>query len=66
MFATSNSPAGYTEIRYLVRVESDAPKADIIKVLDIGGEHDAYLDNFSRVIPCVRSVEIISSGKSKT
>jgi len=58
MFATSNSPAGYTEIRYLVRVESVASEADIIKVLDMGGEHDAYLDNFSRAIPCIRSVEI--------
>ena len=64
MFASSNSPAGYTEIRYLVRVESDAPRADIIKVLDIGGEHDTYLDNFARAIPCVRSIEIIAPAKS--
>ena len=63
-FGTSDSPAGYSEIRYLVRVESNAPEADIIKALDLGGEHDTYLDNFARAIPCVRSVEIIAPGET--
>jgi len=58
------SPAGYSEIRYLLRIESDATEAEIQKVLDKVNKHDPYLDNFARAIPCVRSVEIIAPEKS--
>ncbi|MFV2031821.1 MAG: OsmC family protein [Gammaproteobacteria bacterium] len=58
MFGTSDSPAGYTEVRYIVRVTSSASEEEIYRVLDAGGEHDPYLDIFSRAIPCKRTVEI--------
>lgn len=59
MFGTSNSPAGYSEVRYCVRIASSASDEEIQKVLDEGDKHDPYLDIFSRAIPCKRKIEII-------
>jgi uncharacterized OsmC-like protein len=64
LFGINGASAGYSEIRYLMRIQSSASEDDIQKVLDKVNEHDPYLDNFSRAIPCVRSVEIIAPEKS--
>jgi uncharacterized OsmC-like protein len=53
-------PAGYTEVRYTVTVESDAPEQDIMRVLDEGDAHSPYLDVFGRAQACVRNVKIVS------
>jgi uncharacterized OsmC-like protein len=58
LFGVSAGPAGYSEVRYIVTVESDAPEADILRVLDESDAHDPYLDVFRRAQPCRREVRI--------
>ena len=53
-------PPGYLEIRYTVRVDSDATEADILQVLDEADKHSPYLDVFSRTQKCRRNVHIVS------
>jgi uncharacterized OsmC-like protein len=53
-------PAGYTEVRYTVTVESDAPEKDILRVLDEADAHSPYLDVFSRAQSCKREIKIVS------
>ncbi|MBB6324936.1 putative OsmC-like protein [Algoriphagus iocasae] len=61
LFDTSDVPPGYSEIRYYVKVTSDASKDAIQLVLDAGDKHSPYLDVFSRAQKCIRKVEIINS-----
>ena len=60
LFDTSDSPPGYLEIRYLVRIKSPASSNDIENVLKMGEKHSPYLDVFSRAQSCVRQVELIN------
>ena len=59
LFGVSEAPPGYLEVRYTVTVESDAPEADVRRVLDEGDAHSPYLDIFSRGQTCVRSMRIV-------
>lgn len=61
LFETSDSPPGYLEIRYLVKVKSPASPAEIEHVLNMGDQHSPYLDVFSRAQTCIRKVEINAS-----
>lgn len=58
LFDTSDSPPGYSEIRYVVRIKSPASLDEIENVLNFGDKHSPYLDVFSRVQSCVRQVEL--------
>jgi uncharacterized OsmC-like protein len=58
LFGVSDSPPGYLEVRYIVTVESSAPEADVLRVIDEGDAHSPYLDVFSRAQKCTRSVRI--------
>lgn len=58
LFDTSNSPPGYLEIRYIVRISSPASPGEIEKVLDLGDKHSPYFDVFSRAQSCIRQVEL--------
>jgi uncharacterized OsmC-like protein len=58
LYGVSDSPAGYLEVRYVVTVESSAPEADVLRVLDEGDAHSPYLDVFSRAQACRRIVRI--------
>lgn len=60
LFGTADVPPGYLEVRYTVNVESDAPRADIMRVLDEGDKHSPYFDVFIRAQKCVREVNILS------
>jgi uncharacterized OsmC-like protein len=53
-------PPGYTEVRYTVTIESDAPEQDILRVLDEGDARSPYLDVFARGQTCKRAVKIVS------
>jgi uncharacterized OsmC-like protein len=66
LFGVGTSPAGYSEVRYTVTVESPAPEHDIMRVLDEGDAHSPYLDNFSRALVCRRSVHIVPSHPAPT
>lgn len=51
-------PAGYQQMRYIVSVESDAPEADMLAVLDEADAHSPYRDNFTRAVDVKRQVTI--------
>jgi uncharacterized OsmC-like protein len=58
LFGTVETPAGYSEVRYTVTVQSSASKDDILRILDEADGMSPYLDVFSRAQRCVRRVEI--------
>jgi uncharacterized OsmC-like protein len=51
-------PPGWTAVRYVVAVESDAPEADVMRVLDEGDRYSSILDCFRRPLPVEREVHI--------
>jgi uncharacterized OsmC-like protein len=51
---------GYSLIKYVVTIESDAPQERIIQLLDEADQHSPYLDVFARAQDCRREVKIIS------
>lgn len=57
--ATDSVPPGYLDVRYIVRVESNAPEGDIVKLIDEADRHSPYLDVFSRAQNCRREIKII-------
>lgn len=58
LFGTSDAVAGYSEVRYRVRIQSSADEADIVRVLDDADRHSAYLDVFARPQRLVRELDI--------
>ena len=54
---------GYSEMRYVVRVESPAAEADVLRVLDTADKYSSYRDDFSRAIPLVRDVQITARAR---
>jgi uncharacterized OsmC-like protein len=44
-------PAGYSEVRYAVSIESGAPRPELERLLDLAERHSPYLDVFGRAIP---------------
>lgn len=52
---------GYSEVRYHVSVESSAPEADVLRVLDEGDVLSPYRDVFSDRTPMKRTVSIRSA-----
>jgi uncharacterized OsmC-like protein len=60
LFGVSDSPPGYLDVRYTVTITSDAPAADILRVLDEGDAHSPYLDVFRRGQACHRDVRIVN------
>lgn len=54
----STARPGYTEVRYHVTVESSAPEADILRVLDEADILSPYRDVFSDETPMKRTVSI--------
>jgi uncharacterized OsmC-like protein len=61
MYGVVDGPAGYSELRYIVTIESSASEADIQRVVDEGDAHSPYLDVFSRSQHCHRQVKILPS-----
>jgi uncharacterized OsmC-like protein len=53
---------GYGEVRYVVTVESDAPAADVTRVLDIADRRSSWLDIVGHATPVRREVHITSSS----
>ena len=51
-------PMGYEEIRFVVKVESDAPEADVMRVLDEADAHSPYFEVFTRPMRLRREVRI--------
>ncbi len=57
---STEAPArpGYSEVRYHVSVESSAPEADVLRVLDEGDALSPYLDVFTAQTEMKRTVSI--------
>ena len=49
-------PAGYSEVRYRVSIESPAGKEKIDQLLDMAERHSPYLDVFGRAMALSRAV----------
>ncbi len=58
-----NVPPGYLAVRYLVTVESAAPEADVLRVLDIADRYSSWRDDFARALPVTREVRIRAPGQ---
>jgi uncharacterized OsmC-like protein len=54
----SDDPPGYRQVRYIVTVESDAPEADVLKVLDTADAHSPIRDDFARALDLRREVQV--------
>lgn len=55
-------PVGYTQVRYVVRVESDAPEAEILRLLDQADAQSSILGVFSQPQEMRREVVISRPG----
>jgi uncharacterized OsmC-like protein len=55
-------PPGYSEVRYLVHIESPAPEADITRVVDAADRASMVGDVFSRAHKLVRSLTVTRPG----
>ena len=53
-------PPGYLDVRYIVRIESDASEEDIVKLIDEADRHSPYLDVFTRAQNCHREIKVIT------
>src|SRR5258708_2521171 len=47
LLGTAHVDPGYSEVRYIVTIESDAAEEEILKMLDEADHHSPYLDVFS-------------------
>ena len=61
MDGVADLPAGWTGLRYTVRVKSPAPEADVLRVLDEADAHSPLLDDFSRALKIDRQVQITTA-----
>jgi len=57
-YGAEDIPAGYSEIRCIVRIESDASEADIARVVEEADKASMYWDVFSRPQKLVRQVTV--------
>jgi uncharacterized OsmC-like protein len=60
LLGTTDVAPGYSEVRYIITIESDASEEDILKMLDDADQHSPYLDIFSHPQNCKRQVRITS------
>lgn len=61
MYGTNDATPGYSQVRCLVTVESDAPAEEIEALLDEADAHSSYLDVFTRAIDVRRELKILRS-----
>ncbi|MFW5973209.1 MAG: OsmC family protein [Bacteroidota bacterium] len=57
-FGVTDDPPGFRALRYRVHLQSSAPEADILRVLDEADAHSPVLDDFRRPLPIEREVRI--------
>ena len=51
---------GYSAIRYVVTVETDAPEEDVMRMLDVADRHSSWLDDIANPVPVAREVRLTS------
>lgn len=62
-FGIDDMLPGWTAIRYRVTIESSAPEADIMRVLDAAHNLSTLTDNFSRAFAVDREVKIVAPNE---
>lgn len=63
-YGLADLPPGYLEVRYRVKIESDAPEEAISRVLDEGDAHCPWFDVFRRPQNLKRIVELAPAVKA--
>lgn len=58
--AAEGIPAGYTEIRYHVRIQSSAPAKDVQRVVDMADKASMVGDVFRRAHTLVRNLTVVA------
>ena len=58
-----NVSPGWTAMRYIVTIESEAPEADVMRALDEGDRYSSLLDCFRRPLPIEREVRITAPAR---
>lgn len=56
---TEEVPPGYLAMRYTVSVESSAPEADIMRLLDTADRYSSWRDDIARAVPIRREVRLM-------
>jgi hypothetical protein len=51
-------PPGYTELRYIVSVESTASESEIMRLLDTADRYSSWRDDLTRSVPVRREVRL--------
>jgi len=62
LFGTADVFPGYSQVRYIINIESDAAEEDVLNMLEEADQHSPYLDVFSRAQECKREVHIVASS----
>jgi len=58
-----STPPGWGAVRYIVRIESTAPEADVLRVIEYADKLSPLLDDFSRALPVSRELHISAPAK---
>jgi uncharacterized OsmC-like protein len=58
---TDDVRPGYAAIRYVVRIVSASPEADVLRVLDAADRCSSYRDMFANGVPLARTVHIAAA-----
>jgi uncharacterized OsmC-like protein len=59
LFGVSDSPPGYTDVRYEISVCSDAPEQDLQRVAEVSDSRSPYVDVFTRGQSVHRSLRVV-------
>jgi uncharacterized OsmC-like protein len=59
MYGFEEISPGYESVHYHVRVESPAPREEILRLIDLAERNTSYLDVFARPQPVSRSLEYV-------
>lgn len=63
-YGLADVPVGYTAVRWIVQVESPAPAAQIMKLIDEVERYDFMLDVFRSPVPVTRQVQITAPAET--
>jgi uncharacterized OsmC-like protein len=53
---------GYSDIVYVVTIDTDASDADVERLLDTADRHSSWLDDIRNPVPVTRDVRIVRGG----
>lgn len=54
---------GYLRMRYVVTVDSPAPEAEVMRLLDTADRYSSWLDDLRNPVPVTREVRLVGRGQ---